>query len=214
MEDYLSEKEQWEAVKAWLRANLPWILGGIALGGVALGGYRWWQQRTSTEGLDASARYEKIIAAFDKGDRSSAITAIGELERDHPGTPYVDQAHLAEARMAVAAGQLDKAAESLRSVMEKSKDPQLATVARLRLARVQLAQNKLTDALATLDGATPGAFEPRFQEVRGDIRLAQGDKGAALKEYRAARVGAAPGVIETAQLDLKINDLSDAPVEK
>ena len=39
MEDYLSEKEQWEVLKAWLRANGGWILGGIAL--AAAGIYAW-----------------------------------------------------------------------------------------------------------------------------------------------------------------------------
>ena len=40
MDDYLSEKEQWEAVKSWLRENGLWIIAGIALGAVGLSGWR------------------------------------------------------------------------------------------------------------------------------------------------------------------------------
>ena len=37
MSDY-SEAEQWELAKAWLRANGPWIVAGIAIGAGLLGG--------------------------------------------------------------------------------------------------------------------------------------------------------------------------------
>ena len=150
MDDYLSEREQWDQLKVWLRANLPWIIGGLALGAALLTGWRWWEARKESERLEASVKYEQILEAFDKGDRTQALTLIGELERDYTSSPYLDQAHLAEARIAVQNGQLDKAAAGLKSVMDGSRDPQLALVARLRLARVQLAQNKPDEALATL----------------------------------------------------------------
>jgi predicted negative regulator of RcsB-dependent stress response len=107
-------------------------------------------------------------------------------------------------------GQLDKAAATLQVLLGRTEDPQLALVARLRLARVQLALSKPDDALATLSAAKDaGAFEPRFQEVRGDIHLAKGDREAALKAYRAAQAGAVSGTVDGELLDLKINDLSD-----
>lgn len=210
MEDYLSEKEQWEVLKAWLRANGGWILGGIALAAAGIYGWRAWQEHVEKQAVDASVKYEAILEAFDKGDRTRALTLIGEMGREHPKSPYNDQAQLAEARIYVQNGQLDKAAENLRGVMERTKDEQLAVAARLRLARVQLAQNKPEDALATLGAAKDlGAFEARYQEARGDILLAKGDKAGALKEYRAAREGAQSGTVDGELLDLKINDLSD-----
>src|SRR5690606_4454272 len=65
------------------------------------------------------------------------------------------------------------------------------------------------DALATLDAAgDPGAFAPRFQEVRGDAYHAKGNIEAALKEYRAARAADLAAVVDTQLLDLKIHDLA------
>ncbi len=46
---------------------------------------------------------------------------------------------------------------------------------------------------STLGTADQGAFEGRFAEVRGDAYFAKGDKAAALREYRAARVAIGPG---------------------
>src|SRR5205823_9301260 len=62
-------------------------------------------------------------------------------------------------------------------------------------------------SLATLNGVEPGAFAPRYHEVRGDAYYAKGDKANALKEYRSARTLDIGGVTDTSLLDLKISDL-------
>jgi predicted negative regulator of RcsB-dependent stress response len=207
VDDYLSEKEQWEQLKGWLRANGPWIIAGIAFGALLLAGYRWWEARTDRLALEAGAKYQQLLEALDRGDKTRAQTLTADLERDYASSPYVDQAHLVAARVAVEAGQLDKAADMLKSVMEKTKDGQLALIARLRLARVQLARNKPDEALATLNAVDAGAFKPRYQEARGDVLFAKGDKAGALKEYRAAREGAVSQSVDAQTLDLKIDDL-------
>ena len=135
---------------------------------------------------------------------------IDELKAEFPSSPYVDQANLSAARLLVENGELQPAADRLRTVMDSTKDRELALVARLRLARVQIALGKADDALTTLANTDAGAFEPRFQEVRGDAYLAKGDKESALREYRAARTVTGRQVVDTTVLDLKINDLLPA----
>jgi predicted negative regulator of RcsB-dependent stress response len=208
LDEYLSETEQWEALKRWLRENGLWIIAGIGLGVLALAGWRWWEARGERLALEAGARYQQVLSAFDRGDRARGLTLVDELRRDYPSSPYVDQAELAATRIFVEQNELDKAAERLRRVMDESDDRELALVARLRLARVQLAQNRPDDAIATLNTAEPGAFAPRFHEVRGDALLAKNDKAGALKEYQLARAGDVAAVVDTALLDLKIADLS------
>lgn len=208
MEEYLSEKEQWEAVKAWLRENGLWIVAGVAVGASALGGYRWYQEHVDGVGAQASAKYTQVLDAFGHDDRTQAFVLLGELERDYSSSPYVDQGKLMAARIYVDSGDLDKAATELQTVMEHTKDSELALLARLRLARVQIAQNKADAALATVNGMKAGAFEPRYHEVLGDAYYAKGDKANALKEYLKAKVGDFGGSPDGQALDLKISDLS------
>jgi len=151
-----------------------------------------------------------MIEAMEKGDRTQAFVRLGELERDYPSSPYADQAKLLAARVYVEGNELDKAAQELAIVMNQSKDHELALVARMRLARVEIAQSKPDAALATLNAAEPGAFAARYHEVRGDAWYAKGDRPAALKEYRSA--AGSPDLGDAALLDLKIADLAaDAP---
>jgi predicted negative regulator of RcsB-dependent stress response len=212
VDEYLSEKEQLERLTGWLRVNGPWIFIGLAAGGLIVGGWRWWQARTDHIGVEAAQSYAQILDAFDRGDRTRGLDLVEQLGQNHPGSPYVDQADLAAARLLLETGQVDRAASYLTVVMQHSRDAQLAQVARLRLARVQVSENHPDAALQTLGTAHQGAFEGRFDEVRGDAYFAKGDKTAALREYRAARLAIGPAESPNDLLDLKINDLAgDAP---
>jgi predicted negative regulator of RcsB-dependent stress response len=208
LEDYLSEKEQWERVTGWLRENGMWIVAGVVVGALGIGGWQWWNAHVDKVNGEASAKYEQMTADLTKGDRTGALILMSDLERDYSSTPYLDQARLAFARAYVESNELDKAATALQSVSQHSKDKQLALIARLRLARVQISQQKPDDALTTLDGVDPGAFEALFHQVRGDANFAKGNKAAALTEYRTARSKDAGGGSDTSLLDLKIADLS------
>jgi len=208
VDEYLSEKEKLEQLTGWLRANVPWIVVGLAVGGLIVGGWRWYQARVDRTGVEAALAYAQILDAFDRGDRTGGLDQVAQLGKSHPDSPYVDQANLAAARLLLETGQMDRAASYLTVVMEHSRDAQLAQLARLRLARVQLSQNHPDQALSTLGKADQGAFEGRFAEVRGDAYFAKGDKASALREYRAARVALGPAQASNDLLDLKINDLA------
>jgi predicted negative regulator of RcsB-dependent stress response len=207
VDDYLSEKEQWEWLKTQLKVNTPWIMAGIAIAVLMLNGWRWWQRHTDEVALQGSSQFQQIKDAFGQRRRDQALALIDALQRDQPKSPYLDQANLAAARAFVDAGELDKASARLKTVMERTPDQALALVARERLARVQIAQNAPDAALATLAAVDSGSFAPRFHEVRAEAFEAKKDFASALKEYRAARAHDAAGIVDADTLDLKIGDL-------
>jgi predicted negative regulator of RcsB-dependent stress response len=208
--DY-TEAEQWERAKDWAKSNGLWIVAGIALGAGALGGWNWYKDRRAAQAETASARYEEMINAFSRNDRTRGMTLVEDLGREYAWTPYASLARLMAARYEVEANELDKAAVSLKSVMDSAPDEEIRLIARTRLARVQAAQGKYDDALATLKVEQPGEFAPRIADARGDVLLAKGDRAGALREYLAARSGNTDGRIDTELLDLKIRDLGGTP---
>jgi predicted negative regulator of RcsB-dependent stress response len=210
VDDYLSEKEQWEWLKAQVRVNAPAALLAIGVFAAGFFGLRWWHEHQDARQLAAGGKYMQMVQSLERGDRTQALVLLGELERDYAGSAYTDQARLLAARVYVDEAQLDHAASELATVAEHSKDHDLALIARLRLARVQIAQGKPDTALATLGSAIDaGAFAARYHEVRGDAWYTKGDKAAALTEYRSAQSAGLEGT-DTALLQLKIADLESA----
>ena len=207
MEEYLNEQERWERVLAWLREQGPWILGGVAVALAIFGGWHYWQNHVQQRDLAAANRYEQLIDAFTRNDIAGGMRQADELGKEFPATAYADQANLAVARIQVSTHQLDQAAARLQQVLAATKDSELALIARLRLARVQLPQGNADEALKTLDAAKPGAFAARYAQGRGDALLAKGDRDGALKAYREAR-GDGASTLDTALLDLKIGELA------
>lgn len=212
MEDYFSDNEQWERLKEWLRENGLWIVAGLLIGALAIGGYRWWQARADRRALEAGALYEQVLHAFNHGNRAQGLSLIGDLSAEYAGSPYVDQANLAAAREFVEANELPEAAKRLSEVMRKSHDPILATVARLRLARVEIGMGRANAALATLGSSPAQAFASLYHEIRGDAYYAKGNKREALREYQAALINGGSSGAEERVLKLKIEDLQRSAV--
>lgn len=214
--DLLSEEEQAEALKAWLRKNGPLIVGAIVLA-VALNlGMRWWKNQGQQQAGLAAGSYERVLETFDAGRIDDALAQVEALRGEYPKSPYVTAADLAAVRVFVARNELDKAELRLQRVLGYVADPQLKPLVIQRLARVQSALGRHDEALATLGTADQGAFQAAFAEARGDVLFAKGDIAGALREYEAARAalveGEASGVAQI--LDLKINDLrAEAPAQ-
>jgi predicted negative regulator of RcsB-dependent stress response len=207
----LSEEEQWERAKSMLSELWIYIVGGLALGGAGLWGWNWNKDRIEKRSVEASSRYEEAVDAFTRDDKTRAMQLVDEINRDFSTTPYAALATMIAARSHVEANELDKAAAGLKGVMDTASDPELRVIARLRYARVQSAQGKYDDALATLKVEEPGEFAPRIADTRGDVLLAKGDRAGALREYLAARTGESKGQVDTELLDLKIRDLGGTP---
>lgn len=215
VDEFLSEREQAEQLRQWLRENWIWLVAGVALTLGSYYGYRWWESRVAARSLAAGERFAAMLDAIAAGKKEEGLRIAGEVTGKYGGTPYADQATLVLARLDVDAGNLQAAEGQLEKVASGSKDPDLRIVARLRLARVQLAEGRYDDALASLDAVAVPALDPRVLQLRGDVKLAQGEKAAALDLWRRAQDAAkadpaAGGLIDTELLALKIDELGAA----
>ncbi len=215
VDEYLSEREQAEQLRSWLGENWIWLVAGVALTLGGYYGYRWWESRQASRSLEAGQRYAAMLNAIGGNKRDEGLRIADEITGEYADTPYADQATLMLARLDVDSGKFPSAETRLAGVAKDSKDPELRLVARLRLARVQLAQGRYDDALATLDAVAEPSVEPRVLELRGDVKLAQGEKTAALEAWRKAQAAVTTdpegaGQLDAELLQLKIDELSPA----
>jgi predicted negative regulator of RcsB-dependent stress response len=206
-EDYLTDDEQLERVKQLTTEYGPWVLGGVVLATALVFGYRYFDGYRNGVALKAAAQFSAMTDALEKNDPTAARKIADGLIKDYPKSPYADQAQLAMARLYVDAGELANAAAPLRQVMENSKDSDLKEIARLRLARVLIAQGKPDEAISTLGSSPTPAFAALSHQVRGDALLAKKDSSGAASEYKLALATTDARSPDTALLALKIADL-------
>jgi predicted negative regulator of RcsB-dependent stress response len=214
LDDYLSEREQVDKIREFFKENGAWMLFTLAAVTFGFSGWKWWQRHQDAQGQAAGARYQQVLDALTRDDRGAADKIQQGLRADFGNSPYADQGDLALARANVEGGHLPDAEQHLISVMNGSRDQELRLVARLRLARVQIAADKPKDALKTLSGAEPKGFASGYAQARGDALLATGDRAGALAAYREALAAPVQGMVDAQSVQRKIDDLggnADAP---
>jgi len=206
VDEYLSEKEQIERIREWWSDYGWYLLGGVAIGLAGLFGYRQYQSGMDAAAESAAALYIELEAAVADDDRAAVESALATLKSEYAGSPYAENAALMLARM-VLISDPDRATAELRSVMESSDDPELAMIARLRLARVLAWQEQYDEALTLLDIDDAGSFAARMADIRGDILAARGELDAARAAFTSALILPGSDALDRNFLQIKLNNL-------
>lgn len=187
MDEHLTDEQQAEVVKKWLRDNGSFLLGGLVLGLGGLFGLNQWRAYQAADAEQASALYENIIGAVLADRSTSADQYITTLEESHADSPYLDQARLLLAKSHLDRNEFEVAASYLAQIVAQSRSDEMVHIARLRLARVRLHQQQYDASLEVLTNSdSASAFAPRYHEVRGDVYLAMNRPNDARLEYQSA----------------------------
>ena len=182
----LDEQERLDELKAWWKRWGNLVMFGLALVIAAAAGWRYWQNHTLTQTLEAATVYEKLTQSLAASDAKAAREAGAMLIDQYQGTAYAPRAALLLAKLNVSNKDLKSAQAQLEWAVANSKEPAVKDLARLRLAGVQLDQKLHEAALKTLSSPHSDAFAPRFDDLKGDVLLAQGKRAEARAAYQAA----------------------------
>jgi predicted negative regulator of RcsB-dependent stress response len=212
VDDYLSDREQEEALRNWWRENWRWILGGIVLGVALLFGWFRWQDYRVDRGVAAAQAYDELKTAVAAADTDKAAKELADLTGEHEKSPYAQQGRLLVAKLYVDSGKYDEALTLLRATAETTQDEELGYLAKLRAARVLIQQGKHDEAIASLKADELGAFAATAHEIRGDANVAKGDEAAARAEYAAALAGD-DARIDRAIVELKLQEVGGSAPE-
>ena len=182
----LDEQERLDELKAWWKRWGNLTMFGLAVVIAVAAGWRYWQNHTATQSLEAATVYERLTQSLAANDAKAAREAGGLLIEEYKGTAYAPRAALLLAKLNVGAKDLKGAQIQLEWAVANSKEPAIKDLARLRLAAVQLDQKQYDAALKTLSATHSDAFAFRFHDLKGDVLLAQGKPSEARAAYQAA----------------------------
>ncbi|HEY9146400.1 MAG TPA: tetratricopeptide repeat protein [Thiobacillus sp.] len=182
----LDEQERLDELKAWWKRWGNLVMMGLAVVIAAAAGWRYWQNHTVTQNLEAATVYEKLTQSLAANDTKGAREAGAMLIDQYKDTGYAPRAALLLAKLNVVGKDLKSAQSQLEWAVANSKEPAVKDLARLHLAGVQLDQKQYDAALKTLAGSHSDAFAFRFEDLRGDVLMAQGKRAEARAAYQAA----------------------------
>lgn len=205
MAEYETEEQQVEALKDWWKQNGMAVVGGAVLGISALIGWRGWNWYQEKQATEASDIFAVVQEAANKNDTTALQKQTNILRDNYASTPYAPLAILHQAKNQIEQGENAAAEESLRWVLKNSKQDTVQNVARLRLARLLLADNKVDEAQAMVNSGMTDAYASLTNEIRGDIFVAKGEIEQAKEAYDQAMQAASGAGVE--YLQLKRNDL-------
>ena len=131
-----------------------------------------------------------------------------EITTVYKDTAYAIFARLALAKIAVSKGELDAAAGDLQWALDNIGQESFRHVINLRLVRVLIAQNKLSEANTLLASSTVrGEFSVSYKELEADILRLEIKIDAARSAYQEALGMAQASGQDTIILQMKLDDL-------
>ncbi|MEX0740919.1 MAG: tetratricopeptide repeat protein [Pseudohongiella sp.] len=212
------EEESLESIKRWWRESGRSLAMGIVAVALVYFGWQAWQASQTRSAAEASAVYDQLSQLMvtppgemvPEADRESAQALVARLKTDHADSVYALYGALFGARLAAEADDLATAEQELQWLLDNtqsglfgSTDATLVMLAQLRLGRVLLANGEPDRAMSVISGVEPSALSAEFDELRGDIYLAQGQREQALAAYESAQAAAAGNPI----LQMKLTEL-------
>jgi predicted negative regulator of RcsB-dependent stress response len=211
---YLNEYEQWDALKNWWKKYNAIIIMSISLILLSLSAYKYWNWHLEKRNVQASNSYEHMMLASANHQSKQIVHYATELVKQYPESIYSDAARLTLAKTAVLNHDYAKAEAELQIVAKEGKLPELADVAKIRLARIWLVQKKYTEALKILEGMQAKVYRPLVDELKGDIYTSMNQFDKAVGFYRKALAEVQDYGVGNLFLEMKSNDLTAVSDQK
>ena len=186
MADQETEDEQLRALKEWWSENGRSVIAGVVIGIATLVGWKSWNVYQEQQALQASEKYNVIRSSVIAQDIDGVIVKAEELKQDYKTTPYAALAAMLLAKAKAEKGETSDVVENLQWVIENGKQEAVTTIAKLRLARVFIANDNIDKAETLLNQNYPLAYTSLLEELRGDLYVAKGDIQAARSAYDSA----------------------------
>lgn len=210
MSDYLTEQEQVQQIKAWVKQYGMTVVAGILIAVIASSGWRYYQNYRNKQLLRASATYDEMLTLRAQNNADKATEQAKKLVGHFPKSPYAQMAAFMLARDAIMKKDYPEAINQLKWVIAHSKNHAIQQIARIRIARILLSSQNADGALEILKNIDDKSFLGMIDEVRGDAYLAKNDPKSARQAYELALKELPNAEITRPLLEMKYDNLAGA----
>ncbi len=215
MDGHISEEQQVEEIKKWLRENGTSIIAGLVIGLSAVFGWRAWTGHRHNTALQASNAYIQMINDYKTGKIDAAALEGDNIITHYADTNYATFSALALAGIKVEKGDTTAAIAHLQWAVDNAKQPELKQLAMLRLARLLLSENKIDASLKQAEAMDPTQFVALRAELLGDLYRAKGDRAKARTEYQEALKALDKGTDSLREsIGMKLDAVGGTPAEQ
>lgn len=176
----LSKKTMWEQYRFW-------ILGIVILSITIYMGIVYYCNFQNEKTLFASNLYGKIMVALKKGESAEAQNLAEILIKEEAREPYTSLSRLLLAKFSIENKDNTKAAQYLKDILKMHQKGDFHAIATVRLARIWVAEEKLSEAFDLLiANEASDAYVSLYEEIKGDIYSKQNEKDKAKEAYGKA----------------------------
>jgi len=204
---YTTEEQQVAAIRKWWDANKWSLIGGVVIGVGGLWGSRAWLDNQQHYSEAASAVYQTMLENVSQDKNEDAAVQGAQLLGQFSDTAYASLAALMMAKTKLEGGDAAAAGAHLRWALDNTESEAVRHEARLRLAKLMMAEEKYDDALNFLAGTEAGIYESTYEQLKGDIYVVMGQPESARTAFMRALVSASPGERGRELLQMKLDNL-------
>ncbi len=205
--NYETDEETLEALKKWWKENGKSVIGGLVVGVAAIVGFNQWNDYQATQGQSASSLYQ-VMLDNNTGGKTDEFFANGtELVLEYAKTPYAPLASLVMAKKLIEDKKYDEAIKKLDWVLSNSKDDGIKHVARIRLARLFINENKIAEALKLVKDQQSTSFQSDYSELRGDVYAVKKEFSLAQEAYKSALASNIKNKEKREFIEMKLHDI-------
>ena len=210
MELYSTEEQQAEELQKFWKQNGKTIIIGIIMGVIGILG--WEQFKSYRQGVmeENTYTYMTVIKNLNADYNENTVKATEKLIKDQDGSIYAELAAFNLATLAVdQKNDIEKAMVNL-EISAKSSDDALASISKLRLARVYAQEQRFDDAYKLLNELNDEIYGATVSELVGDFKLLQGKNDEARAAYQKAydKIKDTQEIQHNQLLKIKLDDLN------
>lgn len=181
----LTQEEQDERAKQWLKDNGMALAVGIVLGLGAVFGFNQYKANLLAKSELASQLYDQLTTQYTQSELADISQTVATLKNEHADSSYAAKAVLLRAKQ-LSLSDLPKAAEELQWVADNASEAGLRHAARIRLAKAKVAMGELSEASQIASQLPYEGFDSYYYEILADIAALEDDPQVAREYYQQA----------------------------